>query len=268
MYFQIAQLSFSSFLFMIQIVFLCIMRRRSLNQNQVFSEQPQLNQLNQLTPEAKRKDVSRKSSVILSPNVRKSVQQYRNSTTKMEGLEDPPSLSMGINSNHNIKSIMKEQKQLQKKSIKIDSPNSTILQAQYPQNKSQNETPESHRDPFSELIGDQNPLLEKTDMMIFVVYFVERIGFEQGLILLLWNLDVNYYIFIPISLFVGVMLRMQENLGYKMIQMILLVMIHGLLILETYLIISNAYVTFCYLIVLGIEIIFTIISFILLKKCK
>ncbi|CAD8128036.1 unnamed protein product [Paramecium sonneborni] len=265
MYYQIAQLSYSSFLFMIQVLFVCIIRRRNRSQNQVFSEPPQLSQF---APALKRKESTRKSSVIISSTIRKSVQQYRNSTIKVEGGEDPPSLSMGMNSNHYIKAIMKEQKLQRKKSIKIESPNSTILQVQFPQNKSQTENPESQRDPFQELIGDQKPQLDKIDIMIFIVYYVERIGFELGLILLLWNFDVNYYIFIPISLFVGVVMRIQEKFGYRMIQMIVLVLIHGLLILETYLIISDEYVTFCYLIVLGIETVFSIISYILLKKCK
>ncbi|CAD8070459.1 unnamed protein product [Paramecium primaurelia] len=248
---------------MIQVLFLYIIRRRSRNSSQVFSE-PQ--QLSQFAPVPKRKESSRKSSVIISQTIRKSVQQYRNSTIKVEGVED--NQSMGMNSNHYIKAIMKEQKLQRKKSIKIESPNSTILQVQFPQNKSQTENPESQRDPFQELIGDQKPQLEKLDIIIYVTYYVERIGFEQGLILLLWYLDVNFYIFIPISLFAGVVMRIQEKFGYRLIQKILLILIHGLLVLETYLIIANDYETFCYLIVLGIETVFSIISYILLKKCK
>ncbi|CAD8193911.1 unnamed protein product [Paramecium octaurelia] len=250
---------------MIQVLFLYIIRRRSRASNQVFSE-PQ--QLSQFAPVPKRKDASRKSSVIISQTIRKSFQQVRNSTIKLEGAEEIPSQSMGVNSNHYIKAIMKEQKMQRKKSIKIESPNSTMLQVQFAQNKSHTENPDSQRDPFQELIGDQKTQLEKMDVIIYVTYYVERIGFEQGFILLLWYFDVNFYIFIPVSLFAGVLMRIQEKFGYRLIQKILLILLHSLLVLETYLIMTNEYETFCYLIVLGIETVFSIISYILLKKCK
>lgn len=49
---------------------------------------------------------------------------------------------------------------------------------------------------------------------------------------------------------------------------VLLLLIHIIVVVESGLIVSDDYETFCYLIVLGVETTFSIISYILLKKCK
>lgn len=53
-----------------------------------------------------------------------------------------------------------------------------------------------------------------------------------------------------------------------MIKKIVLILMHGFLILETYLIITNEYETICYLIVFGSETLFSVLSIILNKKCQ
>ncbi|CAD8185851.1 unnamed protein product [Paramecium pentaurelia] len=261
MYYQLAQLSYSGLLLLLQIFFLCIIRRRNQIKSQVFQEPQQVKQSELHT----QKDIQMKSSIMLSSKIRKSDQYVRHSILKAEVKEDHPVFAMASNSSAQYLDAMNKEQKYQKD--KVESPNSTILQIHSTKIKSQIENPESQRDPLEKLIGEQSIQQDKTDMMIQLVYYVERIGFEQGLILLLWNFDLKFYIFIPMSLLTGVLLRLQEQIGYRMIQMIVLIVIHGFLILEIYLIKTNEYETICYLIVFGFETIFSVISIILHKKC-
>ncbi|CAD8193245.1 unnamed protein product [Paramecium octaurelia] len=263
MYYSLAQLSFSGLLFLIQIVFLYFIRRRDQSQSQVFQEVQQVKESEGHTQNGQQI----RASVMINSKNRQRVQSGRHNSLKVDGIEELPPLTLGNHQTHHYtEGVAKEQKT---QPNRVESPNSsTILQVQTSKVKSQTENPESHRDPFDQLIGDSGSKQRKIDLMIQLTYYFERIGFEQGLLLLLWKFDLNFYIFIPLSLFSGVLLRMQEKLGYRMIQMMVSILIHGLVVLEMYLLTTDEYETICYLIVLGIETKFSVISLILHKKCQ
>ncbi|CAK69280.1 unnamed protein product (macronuclear) [Paramecium tetraurelia] len=263
MYYQLAQLSFSGLLLLIQIVFLYFIRRRNQSSSQVFQEVQQVKESEGHTQNGQQM----RASIMINTKNRKSVQSGKHNSLKLDGIEELPPMTLGNNQTHQYTEGAAKDQKLQMH--KIESPNSsTILQVHAQKVKSQTENPESHRDPFDQLIGDSGPKQRKIDLMIQLTYYIERIGFEQGFLLLLWKFDLNFYIFIPLSLFSGVLLRMQEKLGYRMIQMMVSILIHGLVVLEMYLLTTDEYETICYLIVLGIETKFSVISLILHKKCQ
>ncbi|CAD8117515.1 unnamed protein product [Paramecium primaurelia] len=145
---------------MIPVLFLQISKRRSYSSNQVFSKVDNKNQFNlsQYLKERISKESLKSQQVLLfgkvftKQEVVSELKEQRITLLNLWPLNQIITLHQGYNKGIEIVKL---------EINKIESPNSTILQFQFPKYQSQTENHKSQRDSFKELIGNQKSQLEK-----------------------------------------------------------------------------------------------------------